>query len=99
MSTVLNFSRRSFLQASVVGSAGLILGISYRSARAASAATFQPNAFLAIDPSGRVTIWVAKSEMGQGVRTALPLGLCFLPAFVLIGIVPVVAGLVRGLLP
>lgn len=33
-----------------------------------------------------------------GVRSALPLGLCFLPAFVLIGIVPVVIGLVRGLL-
>ena len=73
MSTVLNFSRRSFLQASVVGSAGLILGISYRSARAANPATFQPNAFLAIEPTGKVTIWVAKSEMGQGVRTALPM--------------------------
>jgi Flp pilus assembly protein TadB len=32
-----------------------------------------------------------------GVRSALPLGLCFLPAFVLVGIVPVVVGLVRGL--
>jgi hypothetical protein len=27
------------------------------------------------------------------VRTVLPLGLCFLPAFILLGIVPVVAGL------
>lgn len=30
---------------------------------------------------------------GVGVRAALPLGLCLLPAFVLLGIVPVVAGL------
>ena len=29
-----------------------------------------------------------------GVRSAGPLGLCFLPAFVLIGIVPLVIGLV-----
>ncbi|HMK72135.1 MAG TPA: molybdopterin cofactor-binding domain-containing protein, partial [Myxococcaceae bacterium] len=73
MSTVLNFSRREFLEASMIGCAGLILGVSYRSAHAAGPATFQPNAFLAIDPNGRVTIWVAKSEMGQGVRTALPM--------------------------
>ena len=31
-----------------------------------------------------------------GVRSALPLGVCFLPAFVLIGIVPVVVGLLHG---
>jgi hypothetical protein len=33
-----------------------------------------------------------------GVRSALPLSVCFLPAFVLLGVVPVVAGLVRTLL-
>jgi len=32
-----------------------------------------------------------------GVRAAVPLGLCLLPAFLLIGIVPVVAGLVADL--
>jgi Flp pilus assembly protein TadB len=32
-----------------------------------------------------------------GVKAAVPLGLCLLPAFVLIGIVPVVAGLISGL--
>ncbi|MFN8195493.1 MAG: type II secretion system F family protein [Nocardioidaceae bacterium] len=32
-----------------------------------------------------------------GVRAALPLGLCLLPAFLLIGIVPVVAGLLASL--
>jgi Flp pilus assembly protein TadB len=31
-----------------------------------------------------------------GVRAALPLGLCLLPAFLLLGIVPLVAGLVSG---
>jgi hypothetical protein len=33
-----------------------------------------------------------------GVRSALPLSICFLPAFLLLGVVPVVAGLVRTLL-
>lgn len=33
-----------------------------------------------------------------GVFVVIPLGLCFLPAFLLIGVVPIVAGLVSGLL-
>ncbi|WP_020577096.1 type II secretion system F family protein [Actinopolymorpha alba] len=33
-----------------------------------------------------------------GVKAAAPLGLCFLPAFVLVGVVPLVAGAVTGLL-
>lgn len=33
-----------------------------------------------------------------GVRSVLPLTVCFLPAFFLIGVVPIVAGLVAGLL-
>lgn len=33
-----------------------------------------------------------------GVRAAVPLGLCLLPAFVLLGIVPLAAGLLGGLL-
>lgn len=32
-----------------------------------------------------------------GVRAALPLGLCLLPAFLLLGIVPLVAGLLTGI--
>ncbi len=32
-----------------------------------------------------------------GVKAAVPLGLCLLPAFVLIGIVPLIAGLMSGL--
>ena len=34
-----------------------------------------------------------------GVKAAVPLGLCLLPAFVLIGIVPTVAGLLTTLTP
>jgi isoquinoline 1-oxidoreductase subunit beta len=34
---------------------------------------FAPSVFLAIDDDGQVTVWVTKSEMGQGVQTALPM--------------------------
>jgi pilus assembly protein TadC len=34
-----------------------------------------------------------------GVRAAVPLGLCLLPAFIVLGIVPTVAGLLGSLLP
>jgi isoquinoline 1-oxidoreductase beta subunit len=36
-------------------------------------APFSPNAWLELSPSGEVKIWCGKSEMGQGVRTALPM--------------------------
>src|SRR5204862_4167610 len=42
-------------------------------AASASAAPFSPNAWIQIAPDGVVTLWVAKSEMGQGVRTSLPM--------------------------
>jgi CO/xanthine dehydrogenase Mo-binding subunit len=35
--------------------------------------TFSPNAYLRITPDNKITIVVARSEMGQGVRTALPM--------------------------
>ncbi|MBE7470709.1 MAG: xanthine dehydrogenase family protein molybdopterin-binding subunit [Anaerolineae bacterium] len=34
---------------------------------------FVPNAWVRIEPDNTITIWVAKSEMGQGVSTALPM--------------------------
>ncbi|MEO7724150.1 MAG: molybdopterin cofactor-binding domain-containing protein [Chthoniobacterales bacterium] len=39
----------------------------------AAAASFQPNGWIRIDAQGAVTITLGKSEMGQGVRTALPM--------------------------
>src|SRR5439155_605005 len=34
---------------------------------------FKPNAWIEIGPDGAVTIWTGRSEMGQGVRTAMPM--------------------------
>jgi Flp pilus assembly protein TadB len=43
--------------------------------------------------------WQAEARARQvGVRAAAPLGVCFLPAFMLIGVVPVVAGIAFDLL-
>ena len=40
---------------------------------------------------------VEERARAVGVRAALPLGLCLLPAFLLLGIVPLVAGLVSSM--
>lgn len=39
-----------------------------------------------------------KAARAVGVRSVVPLMVCFLPAFVLVGVVPIVAGLLSGLL-
>jgi isoquinoline 1-oxidoreductase beta subunit len=34
---------------------------------------FAPDILLQIAPDGTATVWVTRSEMGQGVRTGLPM--------------------------
>ncbi len=69
-------SRRDFLKVTGATGTGLMLGL-YLEAKAlpgeAAIAEFRPNAFLAVRPDGTVRITVPKTEMGQGVRTALPM--------------------------
>jgi len=68
------FSRRAFLRTSTAAATGLVIGFYLPSrARAEDAAAFAPNAYLSITPEGKITIVVARSEMGQGVRTSLPM--------------------------
>ncbi len=75
MSGLSKIARRDFLIAGVSGGAGLVLGFYLKSkgneARSRGAGTFSPNVWLQIAPDNTVGIWIAKSEMGQGVRTAL----------------------------
>jgi isoquinoline 1-oxidoreductase beta subunit len=78
MSEIVNLSRRDFLKAGGIVCGGLVLGFYIRhkeSPRQAKAAepSFDPNAFLRIGTDGTVTMIVNKSEMGQGVYTALPM--------------------------
>ena len=67
-------SRRGFLKTSTAAGAGLVIGIYLPSRGQAEAeGAFSPNAYLTITPEGKITIVVARSEMGQGVRTSLPM--------------------------
>jgi isoquinoline 1-oxidoreductase subunit beta len=71
-------TRRQFvLVASAVGGA-LVLGITarrlqHRAAGVAGGARGVLNAFVRIEPSGRVTLVMPKVEMGQGTYTSLPM--------------------------
>jgi isoquinoline 1-oxidoreductase beta subunit len=65
-------SRREFVAAGVAAGAGLVIGF-YLPHGNSSRSTFAPNAYLKIAPDGKITIVVARSEMGQGVRTSLPM--------------------------
>jgi len=76
-----NVSRRSFLIGGVAVAGGLVIGLrllprglaSSPSAAAVDVPRFNPAAFVSIDETGLVTIVAHRSEMGQGVRTALPM--------------------------
>jgi len=70
-------TRRDFLKCSGAGLTLAVvcspLGFRIAGATAATGADFRPNAWLTVHPDGAVTIVVAKSEMGQGVHTSLPM--------------------------
>ncbi len=68
-------SRREFVTAGLAAGAGLVIGfyLPHRSSSSPDKNTFAPNAYLKIAPDGKITIMVARSEMGQGVRTSLPM--------------------------
>jgi isoquinoline 1-oxidoreductase beta subunit len=65
-----NTSRRTFLQTG--GALWLAFHVPY-AATAASGKCFAPDAYLRIDPSGKVTVIVAYVEMGQGTYTSIPM--------------------------
>jgi isoquinoline 1-oxidoreductase beta subunit len=69
-------SRRQFLKASATVGGGLVLGValpdSLLKPAAAQATTAMPNAWVKIGSDNSITILSARSEMGQGVYTAMP---------------------------
>jgi isoquinoline 1-oxidoreductase beta subunit len=82
MSELFVISRRDFLTALGLGASGLALGLRPALAapsHGAGAGTWpalpdgvRPNAFVHLAPDGVLTIVCARSEMGQGVRSSLP---------------------------
>ncbi|HTL00179.1 MAG TPA: xanthine dehydrogenase family protein molybdopterin-binding subunit [Pseudomonadales bacterium] len=70
-----HLNRRAFLTGTAVVAGGLVLGIPAQRAVAmpnARAGSFQTNAWLQITPADEVIFQLDKTEMGQGVLTALP---------------------------
>jgi isoquinoline 1-oxidoreductase beta subunit len=69
-----SLSRRAFLKTSTAAGTGLMIGLYLPSCSKARAKNgLAPNAYVTITPEGKITIMVARSEMGQGVRTSLPM--------------------------
>ena len=72
-------NRRDFLKLTGLAGGGLALAFYIRSggtasgAETAAAGDFTPNAFIRISPAGKVTIVSKQPEMGQGVKTSLPM--------------------------
>lgn len=81
-----NAARRGFLRTSLVAGGGLLLGFYLKAADSADGANghiahadappageFKPNAFISIAPDGRVTLISKQPEIGQGIKTSLPM--------------------------
>ena len=72
--SAVRLDRRSFLKVSGTAAGGLLVGFYVRSdARAQGAEPFRPNGYVRIDPDGTVTLWSKNPDMGQGIKTSLPM--------------------------
>lgn len=72
-------NRREFLKLTGLAGGGFALAFYFKSgpgaeaAQAVASGDFAPNAFIRISPAGAVTIVSKQPEMGQGVKTSLPM--------------------------
>ena len=77
MDTTLRVDRRQFLRVSAIAGGGLLLATYFKGFAFAdeneAAAEFSPNAYIRIMPDGTVTIIAKNPEIGQGVKTMLPM--------------------------
>src|SRR5947209_8564803 len=69
---IVKVNRRDFVKLASVASAGLVLGLKL-DAQNANNDEHPLGAFVQVGTDGTVTIYVSKSDMGQGVRTSLPM--------------------------
>ena len=69
-------TRRAFLKTGALATTGLVIGLKLPETDAAAeteTTAFAPNAYISITADDNVTLWVTRSELGQGVRTTLPM--------------------------
>ncbi len=73
----IRLTRRDLLRYGLTGLSGLVIAAyvprPWLRASEDEAKPFQPNVFVSIEPDGSVIVVVPKSEMGQGIRTGLPM--------------------------
>lgn len=67
-------SRRQFLKTTASATAITLLGFRIPHG-GAQTTTFEPNAFLVIDPGGAITVKICQAELGQGISTGLAMAL------------------------
>ena len=74
MADIVKLNRRDFLKISAMAGGGLLLGVYLPDyPKALAGPPLQPNVFVRIDTDEAIAIWVGKADMGQGVRTSLPM--------------------------
>lgn len=75
MAQKINVSKRRFLMVSTLVGGSLVFGIRFKdvSVQASDGSIFSPNVWVAFSDEQLIEITLAKSEMGQGVMTALPM--------------------------
>lgn len=74
--TTLETSRRDFLKTSTLATGGLIMGFALPGAKVeaqAAGTVYTPNAWVHIADNNTITLISARSEMGQGVYTSMPM--------------------------
>ena len=64
-------TRRDFLRITACAGGALMIGFEWKAAE--NEKPFRPNAWILVEPDGTIVLTVGKTEMGQGVRTALPM--------------------------
>src|SRR5580658_8632376 len=72
----MQINRRSFLRVTSIAGGGMLLGLYVKpraSAQFAAGPTPAPNNYIRIAPDGTVTIMAKDPEVGQGVKTMLPM--------------------------
>src|SRR5512143_17458 len=66
-------SRRSFLRVTALAGGGMMLANCVKPAAQTISEPLNPNAFIRIAPDGTATIMAKNPEIGQGIKTMLPM--------------------------
>lgn len=80
MKTIENVSRRTFLKGLGIGGSAFVLSVNFptlsgipKALASNAATTFEPSVYVHINANNTVGIVVHRSEMGQGIRTSIPM--------------------------